>query len=162
MRQLLPVLLLLTHLSAIAQVKKAPAYPLITHDPYFSIWSFAENINDGTTNHWTGKSMPIVGLLQVDGITYSFLGKPAPKTEIICPTGEAESQPVRATFAQPQSNWMNADFDDSGWQQTSLPLASALNNWNTRDVWFRRTFEFDGHQIDKLLLNIQHDDDVEG
>jgi hypothetical protein len=161
MRQLLPVLLLLTTLYANAQVKQAPAYPLITHDPYFSIWSFAENLNEGTTNHWTGKSMPIVGLLQVDGVTYSFLGKPAPKTEIICATGEAETQPVKATFTQPQTNWMQAGFDDAAWQDATLPLASALNNWNSRDVWFRRTFEFDGRALDKLLLNIQHDDDVE-
>ncbi len=67
--------------SSIAQVSKAPAYPLITHNPYFSIWSFTDNLNESTTKHWTGSNQSMVGLIKVDNQVYKFLGKDESTTE---------------------------------------------------------------------------------
>lgn len=71
---LLPVFLLLSVIGS-AQLKKAPAYPLITHDPYFSIWSFADDLTSGSTKHWTGADQPLTGWVVVDKQYFRFMGK---------------------------------------------------------------------------------------
>ena len=53
---------------------RAPAIPLITVDPYFSVWSSDSSINHSKTEHWTGESNSIIGTVTVDGEKLLFLG----------------------------------------------------------------------------------------
>jgi len=66
--------LFLGTLSAIAQ-QRAPSTPLITHDPYFSVWSNTDNLADSDTTHWTGSPQPLSGIARIDGKPYRFMGK---------------------------------------------------------------------------------------
>ncbi len=51
---------------------RMPSIPLITVDPYFSVWT--DNINGKPTTHWTAAENNIIGYVNVDGKTYRFLG----------------------------------------------------------------------------------------
>lgn len=54
---------------------RAPAVPLVTHDPLFSVWSFATNLTDGVTRHWDGQRQYMFGLVTIDNVIYEFMGK---------------------------------------------------------------------------------------
>ena len=56
---------------------RAPAYPLVTVDPYFSVWSFANEANADMTRHWSGRKQPMLAAVRVDGVTYRLLGNEA-------------------------------------------------------------------------------------
>ena len=106
------VLIIINHLLSIisfAQIGKAPAYPLVVHDPYFSIWSFSDKLNESTTKHWTGADHSLIGALSVDGKWYNFLGQSPKELKPILP--DADMLPYEAQFTEtkPDSNWMNVD-----------------------------------------------------
>ncbi|MCL2117777.1 MAG: DUF4965 domain-containing protein [Planctomycetaceae bacterium] len=64
------------------QKLRAPAWPIITHDPYFSIWSFGDTLTDVPTTHWTGKPHPITGRVMIDhGKPLYFMGVVPPDNE---------------------------------------------------------------------------------
>lgn len=53
---------------------RAPAYPLITIDPYTNGWSMTDNLYDDDVRHWTEKPFPLRGFITVDGEQYRFMG----------------------------------------------------------------------------------------
>ena len=53
---------------------RAPAYPLVTIDPYASAWSAADHLYGAPVSHWTGKDFPMDGFIAVDGTKYRFMG----------------------------------------------------------------------------------------
>ncbi len=54
---------------------RAPAIPLIAHDPTFSIWSFGDKLYDRWANHWTGEGRGMAGLVRIDGEARHFCGQ---------------------------------------------------------------------------------------
>ena len=52
---------------------RPPAVPLVTCDPYFSIWSTADRLTDEYTKHWTGTNHSMVGMANIDGKSYKFM-----------------------------------------------------------------------------------------
>jgi len=57
------------------------AVPLITVDPYFSIWSMSDHLYDDATHHWTGRRNPMTAVIVVDGKYYKLMGDIMPNTD---------------------------------------------------------------------------------
>ena len=62
------------------KITRLPAFPLITHDPMFSIWSNADVPTAEDPIHWSGAKKKLRGVITVDGVRYRFLGRPTCKT----------------------------------------------------------------------------------
>lgn len=57
------------------RIKSAASIPLVTHDPFFSVWSAADQLHDSDTVHWSGALQRLKGWLLVDGKKHVFMGE---------------------------------------------------------------------------------------
>lgn len=142
---------------------RAPAYPLLNHDTYFSLWSFTDELNASSTRHWTGKDHSLLGILKVDDKFYRFLGKSETAFKTVLPASDEKEHQVKYTFTAPAGDWQSFNFDDSKWMQNTAPLGddkTARTRWETSDIFIRRTFTLNAVSPAKKFLKLSHDDNV--
>ena len=53
---------------------RAPATPLIVHDPFMSVWSITDELTQSWPTHWTGKNQSMAGMAHIDGKSWRFMG----------------------------------------------------------------------------------------
>ncbi len=98
-----------------AQSFRPPAVPLITFDPYFSIWSEADHLTDDVTRHWTHHPHPLISMIRVDGTAYRLMGN-SPKSIPALPQVGFRLTPSQSIF----------DFENSQVHVTLNFIAAAI------------------------------------
>lgn len=96
-----------------AAIAEPPAIPLITHDPFLSVWSMSERLTDDWPRHWSGDTMGMSGMLRVDGKPFRWCGRlpsnvpPAQQTRVdinltsTTYTFNADGAELSVTFSSP-------------------------------------------------------------
>ena len=87
-----------------------------------------------------------------------------PKITEVVPTSQNEPQVWRYTTDAPSENWIEPDFNDQQWQQGPAGFGNNgahHTDWETDDIWIRRTFTMPSGSYHNLEFNVFHDEDVE-
>ncbi len=67
-------LAILSRSFADGQFLRPPAVPLVTFNPYLSIWSDADRLTERNTIHWTHREHALASLIRIDGHSYRLMG----------------------------------------------------------------------------------------
>jgi hypothetical protein len=102
-------------LSADAPPFRPPAVPLVTFNPFLSIWSEADHLTDNATRHWTGREHSLVSLIRIDGKAYRLMGNDPTNLPALPQVG-VQVTPTRSIY----------DFDDGQVHVTLTFMTAAL------------------------------------
>jgi hypothetical protein len=88
--------------------------------------------------------------------------------EVLVPFSKNTPQTWRATTSTPDPAWNTVSFNDSGWQTGLAPFgtngtpgATFNTNWNTGNIWLRKTVTLPNSKIVNPELVLYHDDEAQ-
>ena len=146
---------------------RMPSVPLVVNDPYFSIWSPYDQLNEGTTRHWTNDEKPMQGWLRVDGVTYCFMGIDSDVFDAVAPMADAGGWTGHYTRQKQQDGWQQPTFNDAEWQTGQAAwgsdgLSFVRTPWSEEhsDLYVRRIIDVPAADLNEDLMIIYSHDDV--
>ncbi|MCL2349434.1 MAG: hypothetical protein FWC50_14380 [Planctomycetaceae bacterium] len=95
-----------------------------------------------------------------------------PTRKTLVPASNIKPQEWQFTVQKPADDWMKPEFDDSTWTTGNggfgtkeTPNTAVNTEWNTSDIWIRRSFELSQEDLpsaqNRVFLNIYHDEDAQ-
>ncbi|WEK37792.1 MAG: DUF4965 domain-containing protein [Candidatus Pseudobacter hemicellulosilyticus] len=155
----------LVALSATAQVNQMPSFPLLTHTPYFSVWSGSDKLNESVTRHWTNREQSFLGVVKVDDQFYRFMGAPSAALKAVVAAADEKGYDCRYQIdAAPMADWFMPGFNDKNWKSGAGAFgddrAKPGTPWTGKNIYIRRTFNITELPKGRLFLRIHHDDDA--
>jgi hypothetical protein len=84
-------------------------------------------------------------------------------------TADDQPETWRYTTERPAGTWQDPGFNDSAWKEgrasfgtRGTPNAAVNSNWNTSEIWLRKTFDVeDPETVLGATLRFYHDEDVQ-
>jgi len=93
---------------------------------------------------------------------------PPPIIKTVVPTSQTEPQNWCYTTNKPADGWQQESFNDSYWKKgkggfgtKGTPGSVVSTEWNSSDIWIRRSFEISDKKFSWPQLIIHHDEDAE-
>jgi len=150
---------------------RAPAYPLITIDPYTNGWLFGDTLYKQQVCHNTGRKFPLLGVIRVDGENFRFMGV-GKHTEFVVVTSGQGIWKGKYILSKPEGNWIEMDYNDSTWttgegafgysDHNNMPRSIIRTSWQSEHIWIRREFVLDEDLTGKdIYMEYSNDDDAE-
>jgi hypothetical protein len=89
--------------AADAPPMRPPAVPLVTHDPYFSVWAVKDKLTDDWPRHWTGTVHGLSAMARIDESAFRVMGPSPRQVPALTQTG-LDVTPTQTVYT----------FDDAG------------------------------------------------
>ena len=97
-KTILSLALVLTSACSGGAAFRPPAVPLVSCDPFFSVWSAANTLTERETTHWAGAKQPISITLTADGKTWRLCGFEPQSVPALPQTG-VKVMPLQTRYA---------------------------------------------------------------
>ncbi len=96
------------------------------------------------------------------------LSLPPPKIVNVVPSSRETAIVWKYTTEKPADDWNKPSFNDGEWKSgpggfgtEGTPGAVVRTQWNTPNIWMRRTFELKDAKLSEPSLSIHHDEDAQ-
>ena len=90
-----------------------------------------------------------------------------PTAKVLVPNAQQGKVDWKYTTDKPQDNWFAPDFSDAAWKTgpggfgtANTPGLLLGTEWNTPEIWLRRSVELDKADFGNVYLSIIHDEDA--
>lgn len=133
-----------------ADALRPPAAPLVTCDPYFSIWSPSNRLAESETTHWTGRQHRLHSTVTIDGRAWRLIGTEPRTARPLLQTG-IQVLPTRTiySFASPEVAFtvtfttpsLPEDIDLLSWPVTYITFAAKSLDGKEHEV----SVDFEAH-----------------
>ena len=131
--------------------QRPPAIPLITHDPYFSVWSTSDKLADSEVVHWTISPQPIDGVARIDGKPYRFMGRGPGRRPEVVPAMQQIASSVTPTHTRYEFQKDGVDLQFTFFTPAIINNIDLVSRPVTYLTWSVKSIDGANHKVSLML-----------